>query len=180
MTQIFDDPTAYIVFAGGLATVLLLIWRGTDAKPALYGALAALCVVGGLVAADLMVETDREYLESTVERIATELEHKNLTTFLALLDNDYRGYGGSKAGLTKMANSRIKSTLIDSITIKDCEIEVKDDVAKMDVTTRVMPGGSLKGSRVLVKMTIRWQKRPVGGWVVVGASKPNFVMPFGQ
>lgn len=180
MDTIFEDPTTLVYIAGAVAAVLFLIWRGSQSKGVLYGMLAALCVAGGLLAADALVETEREYLESTVDRIASELEQKQGTTFLANLDDDYTGFGGNKAGLTKLANSRIKSTLIDSISIKECEIELTGELAKMNVLTRVMPGGAKKGLRVLLRLTVRWQKRPDVGWRIISATKPKIVMPFGQ
>lgn len=151
------------------AAVAFFVWLRVQARGLLVGA-ALLAMLGtGALVADVLVETDREYLLAFFPRLARAAEKQDVATIMAALDPDLRP-------LREEAERVLKQVRPTEVVITKCEVAVEpakkppEAVANLivrvtgNVIDKGTPGAVLAGVKVLLhKKDGKWLVKDAEG-----------------
>lgn len=159
---IFGAPMPVIV--GVVIVALVLLWMTRKIiKWLVIVAVGAALVVGGLVAADVFVKTDREQMTETMEQILVNAKAADAEGIGPLLTSDFKGRVAGRTFFTgrEVAVNGLKLSFVkfkfEEMDLKSLEIVMDsagDASAEMKLYTR-QPKGTMSGSGM--PMTSRWE-----------------------
>lgn len=179
---LFEEPFWFLVGLGLLEVVLVAMWHGRRTK-GLARALAVPIAVGIVVILTAaLVETDRERLVATMERMTADLEMGRIDVLTETLDEkvlvnlgEYGGRGLDKAQTVTAAERSIKQYAVSRIRLSNVVTEMSDRPV-MDVTTIIFsdaPGFS--GRPAPLRWRMHWIQRE-GQWRILEIEKPTMTL----
>lgn len=151
---LFENPLALWILLGLGAVVAGIVWSRTGSRRAVAVAvtLAALAVVVGLVA--WLVETDREKLIRTIDRMAAAADSGDAEAFIEYLSPDY---GNGPRGKDTLAG-------IVRLGFKMVRVKAESPIIQMDngeaTVTQVYNFRAAPGTRATLtadRSVIKWQ-----------------------
>ena len=169
----FGDPTAvYFVVSLCFLGLIGLWWNSRQPK---YLKLAGVAVIIGLgtFLIDKFVETDREMINVTINKVVKAVNKRNYKSISGWIAPKYQGYPGSRKKLDRLLETQQKSPRIITLELKKYDLDITDSTAKMTAIFYV----KLRSSRFPVKCTIRWYKSN-NRWWICGVSDPAIVRSF--
>ena len=176
---LFEEPFWFLVGLGFLEVVLIAMWHGRRTK-GLARALAIPIVVGIVVALTAsLVETDREKMTASLERLAGDLEAGKVDVLAETLDEtitvdlgEYGGGGLDKARAIAAAERSLGEYQVTKIRLTNIVVEMGDRPI-MDVTTIVfsdIPG--IGGRPMPLRWRLHWIERD-GQWRILEIERPR-------
>jgi len=151
------------------AVVGFFVWLRVQSRWLLAVAMLLATAGVGCFVADLLVETDREYLLALFPRLARAAEKQDVATIMAALDPDLRP-------LREEAEKVLKQVRPTGVLITKCDVAVEpakkppEAVANLivrvtgNVIDKGMPGTVLVGVKVLLhKKNGQWLVKDAGG-----------------
>ena len=139
-----------------------------------YRFLLLLVILGGLAyGLDRWIVTDREAIETLVEKAAEAAREGDFRSLGEALDDDYAGKGGSRDGALRLVKSLWTTWKPMSLDADLGEIEVDGDRAEAPMTVT----GQVLGRPLALKLGTTYRKRE-GGWKLAGAQVLGFAEPY--
>lgn len=168
-TVLFEDPTWLYVALGVFEAALVALWR---ARPGRWAAIALpvpVVLAGAVFIVSAAVLTDGERITAAARAIARDIEAGKTDVLAEYLDDQYRGFCGTKPRAVKTCESVIARYGPLVITFRRLEVQPAGQTAEVQATTLIVPS-KRRASSLPVQMTwnVRWAKRPQG-WRVVRA-----------
>jgi hypothetical protein len=163
----FESSLSLVVACLLGAVVVFFVWLRMQTRWLLAVAILLALVGVGCFAADLLVETDREYLLALFPRLARAAEKQDVATIMAALDPELRP-------LREEAERVLKQVRPTEVVITKCDVTVEpaknppEAVANLivrvngNVIDKGTPGTVLAGVKVLLR-------KKDGQWLVEDA-----------
>ncbi|MCJ7543682.1 MAG: hypothetical protein MUP47_03790 [Phycisphaerae bacterium] len=163
-----EDPLYVYIALGFAELVLAVIWHETRARRWSSALVVPPLLAVAVWALATWAVTDREQIIRATERIARDAEAGSVAAAEEFLDDDYRGFGESKAGLLEAGRATLKAYPIKKVGFTRVEVTVEDTEATMHLSTII----TLVEGKVGLAWDVRWVKRPAG-WRIVSADEPT-------
>ncbi len=169
-TALFEDPIWLYVILGVIEAALVARWRGQPGNRVTIGLLVPLVLAGAVFYISRAVVTDRERISAATQAIIQDIRDGNTDLLAEYLDDEYRGFCGTKPQAVETCRLAIDRHGLGVVTVKQLEVQLVDLTAQMQVTTLIVPSKRGAGSRpIRLKWEIEWAKR-LQGWRIVKAT----------
>lgn len=169
LRQAFLEDPLYVYFALGFAElVLAVIWHEKRTRRWSSALVVPPLLAAAVWALSTWVVTDREQIIRATEAIARDVEAGSVAAAEELLDDDYRGWESTKAGLLEAGRAALKMYRIEKVGFTRMEVTVEGTEATLHVGTII----TLEGGKAGIAWDVRWIKCPVG-WRILEVSEPQ-------
>lgn len=169
-TALFEDPIWLYVVLGVIEAALVALWWGQPGRRVTIGLLVPLVLGGAVFFISRAVVTDRERITAATRAIIQDIRDGNTDVLAQYLDDEYRGFCGTKPRAVEACRAAIGRYGPRAVTIRQMEVQPVGPTAQMRVTTLIAPSKRQPGSRLArLKWEVRWDKRPQG-WRIVQAT----------
>lgn len=164
----FEDPLYLYITLGFAELVLAAVWHETRARRWSSALAVPPLLAVAVWALATWVVTDREQIIRAAERIARDAEAGSVAAAEELLDDDYRGWMGAKAGLLEAGRAALRMYRIKKVGFTRVEVTVEGTEATLHLGTII----TLVEGKVGLAWNVRWVKRP-SGWRIIGVDEPE-------
>ncbi len=172
-TALFEDPFYIYLGLGFGWLVLLAIWYERRGRNWALSLLIPVALAGAVFAISTIVETDREQITRALNEIADDAVAGSTAAGELYLDDEYRGFGGSKEGIISRAGNAIDRYAVEQVGFVNLRVEVDGDRAETVFSTVVTFAGTAAGTgRVSLMWNIQWVRRP-DGWRIIDMDTPR-------
>lgn len=169
-TALFEDPIWLYVALGVIEAALVALWRGRPGRRVTIGLLVPLVLAGAVFFVSRAVVTDRERITAAARAIIQDIRRGNTDVLAEYLDDEYRGFCGTKPRAVETCRLAIGRYGLRAVTVKQMEVQLVGLTAQMQMTTLIVPSKRHAGSRLVrLKWYVRWANRPQG-WRIVEAT----------
>lgn len=169
-TALFEDPIWIYVVLGVIEAALVARWWGQPERRATIGLLVPLVLAGAVFFISRAVVTDRERVRAATWAIIQDIQDGNTDVLAEYLDDEYRGFSGTKPQAVEACRLAIGRYGLRAVTVRQMEVQLVGRTAQMRVTTLIVPSKRQAGGRpVRLKWDVRWANRPQG-WRIVQAT----------
>ncbi len=172
---LFDDPRGLYVARAAAELVLGIRWVRLRTRNSAIALAVPAVLALAVMAADMLVVTDRERIQAGMKDIAAKLEHRDLPGVGQHLADDFGGHYVSRDGALLAAQTALKKHNVHNIRASHGKVEMLDVQAKVVVqTTFDFDSEFGKGSYTL-KWQLLWAKRD-GQWRIINVQPPQEAM----
>ncbi len=165
---LFEDPLYAYIALGFAELVLAVIWHEKRTSRALSALVVPPLLAGAVWLVATRVVTEREQIIAATEAIARDAEAGSVAAADEFLDEEYRGYAGTRDAVLEIAKAALRAYRIEKVAFTQVEVTVEEDRAAMHIATVI----TLKEGKVPLAWDVQWAKRPMG-WRIVDLSEPQ-------
>ncbi|MBN1555255.1 MAG: hypothetical protein JXA11_10960 [Phycisphaerae bacterium] len=174
--MLFEDPMWLMVILAVAELVVFWIWLQRRTKRAAWALLVPPIIAGMLLGLALVVVTDREKIQRSLQQIADDYQAERLDAAAKYLDDAYDGFGGDKESLLALAKQTRGKHPIQSIRVTRLIVHTHGRRAETEITTVVKLKDDLGGGAYGFAWTIDWVRRDAG-WRILHINPPQTVVP---